>query len=246
MIESETSSHLITVEELDLTSFENITKFANRILHSYTSIYGLVNNAGIFYNPPTLTEDNFDITYQTNYLGHFLLTLLLLPLLRRHPSGSRIVNIASEAHLQPYLFPQPEFHKPFDDSAENRFRAYQYSKFCLVLFSVRLQELIRVSPITVHCVDPGNTETNIFRNFPQLSNFFLYCLQKPLRILIVKTPREGAQTVLHALTTKYPTFYLSNLRDSDRINYRVFDPILADALWQLSRRYCQRYLTSTN
>lgn len=55
--------------------------------------------------------------------------------------------------------------------------------------------------ITVNAVNPGNTETAIFRNFPPLSNPWLYALQWPIRILIVKSPLQGAQTLLHALLT---------------------------------------------
>lgn len=50
-------------------------------------------------------------------------------------------------------------------------------------------------------VNPGNTETPIYRYFPQLNNPWLYALQWPIRVLVVKTPLQGAQTVLHALLT---------------------------------------------
>lgn len=50
-------------------------------------------------------------------------------------------------------------------------------------------------------MNPGNVETNIFRNFPQLSNQWLYALQWPIRKFVVKTPCQGTQTHLHALLT---------------------------------------------
>jgi retinol dehydrogenase-12 len=53
----------------------------------------------------------------------------------------------------------------------------------------------------VNAVDPGNVETNIFRHFPFLNNKFLYALQWPIRFLVVKSPRQGAQTLLHCLLT---------------------------------------------
>ena len=51
----------------------------------------------------------------------------------------------------------------------------------------------------MNSVDPGNVETRIYRNFPFLSNPILYALQKPIRLLVMKTPWEGAQGILHAL-----------------------------------------------
>lgn len=53
----------------------------------------------------------------------------------------------------------------------------------------------------MNAVNPGNVETNIFRNFPQLSNPWLFALQWPIRKLVVKSPSQGAQTHLHALLT---------------------------------------------
>lgn len=241
-----TGNSKIFVEELDLTSFQSITNFSTRILSKNKTIYALVNNAGIFYNKPSQTVDNIEKTFQTNFLGPFLLTILLLPALRKYPGNSRIVNLSSQSHLVPYLFPQPEFHKEFEETEENYFKSYEYSKFCIVLFANKLGSLLFNSNVSVHCVDPGNTETNIFRYFPQLSNKILYILQKPIRFFVIKTPREGAQTVLHTiLYNKIPPFYLKDLEESKIINKRVFDPILADTLWLMSRKFCQNYLTST-
>lgn len=236
----------IRVEELNLLSFASIQKFVERVIKLNKPIYGLVNNAGIFYAPPHTTDDNLDQTFQTNYLGHFLLTILLLPQLRKHPE-SRIINLASEAHLSAYYFPQPLYHHKFTDTSANRFIAYQYSKFCLVLFAHKLSTLLSNSTVSVHCVDPGNTETNIYRTFPQLSNKFFFYLQKPVRIFSVKTPSEGAQGILYSLLSfEKPPFYIKNCKESQQINQRIYDPILSDALWLISRKYLQDHLTTMN
>lgn len=63
----------IFVKQLDLASFRSIIKFADVINCEFQEVYALVNNAGIFYHPQQLTEDGFEITYQTNYLGILLL-----------------------------------------------------------------------------------------------------------------------------------------------------------------------------
>lgn len=71
----------IFVKHLDLNSFENVVKFAEGIHSEFKDIYALVNNAGVFCHPQELTEDNFDVTLQTNYLGiygDFLLRFIRL------------------------------------------------------------------------------------------------------------------------------------------------------------------------
>ena len=88
----------------------------------------------VFFAHPHDTEDGYDYTFQVNYLGQFLLTYLLLPALRKY-QGSRIVNMSSRAHFNIGEFPNLDFHRKFEDSFNNRFEAYQYSKLCLVMFS---------------------------------------------------------------------------------------------------------------
>lgn len=59
----------IHVRYLDLCSIASIVKFAKDLSTDFLELYALVNNAGVFYHPQGLTEDGFEITLQTNYLG---------------------------------------------------------------------------------------------------------------------------------------------------------------------------------
>ncbi|KAL1379741.1 hypothetical protein pipiens_014680 [Culex pipiens pipiens] len=187
------SEVLVDVYFVDLGSLKSIVSFVDKVGLLGKPVYALVNNAGIFYAPPALTADQIEQTFEINYLGHYLLTILLLPKLKQHPNRSRIVNVVSKAQICVERFPDTELHQLYDDSPQNRFRAYQYSKFCLVLFAHKLSSILANSNVTVHCVDPGNVETAIYRHFPQLNNKVLYYLQKPIRLLAVKTPREGTR-----------------------------------------------------
>lgn len=63
----------IHVRCLDLNSFDSIVKFVESIDSEFKEVYALVNNAGVFYHPQQLTEDGFDVTFQTNYLGELML-----------------------------------------------------------------------------------------------------------------------------------------------------------------------------
>merc|ERR1711871_537321 len=88
---------------LDLSSFQSVRNFTRQFLKDYNVLNYLINNAGMSgldsHGQPHShqTEDGFEEVFQVNYLGHFLLTELLLPLLRQNHgfSPSRIVNTAS-------------------------------------------------------------------------------------------------------------------------------------------------------
>lgn len=98
---------LITEQTLDTADLENVCRFAKWFLSKYQELHFLVNNAGTLYTPPYDTFDpqhpptskqGYELAFATNYLGHFLLTQVLLPTLLKTPKA-RIVNVASSAHL---------------------------------------------------------------------------------------------------------------------------------------------------
>lgn len=242
-IRSSTGNSRIRVDRLDLTSFASVSEFSKGIINLNEPVYALVNNAGIFYAEPSNSVDGIEVTFQTNYLSPFLLSLLLLPAIRKHSNG-RIINLASRAHLISTAVPDVEFHRIYKDTPSNRFEAYRYSKFCLILSSSHLNELLYRQNVKVYCVDPGDTETNIFRTFPQLANPTSFALQKPIRFFVVKTPYEGIQSILHGLLAKDPPFYIKNLSEG-HYSSRILHPDLKQTIWLLSRNMCKNYLTST-
>lgn len=242
-ITASTNNSRIRVEHLDLASLASVSEFSKRIINLDQPVFALVNNAAIFYAKPANTLDNIEVTFQTNYLSPFLLSLLILPALRKHNSSSRIINLSSRAHLIPTEIPNPEFHQTFEDTPLKRFESYQYSKFCLTLSAHHLNGILDQTNVRVHCVDPGNTETNIFRSFPQLADPLSFALQKPIRFFVIKTPYEGIQSVVHALLADDPPFYIEKLSEGS-INSRVLYPTLSNTIWQMSRNMCKSHLTS--
>lgn len=183
-----------------------------------------------------------------------MLTLLLLPTLRSSAScgdnndGARIINLSSQSHLHADVesLASNKYHKLFVDSVANRFRAYSNSKFLLVLSARRLRVLLANTGVSVHCVNPGNVETAIYRTFPPLSNWFLFALQAPIRFFAVRTPIEGAQSVLHALRSSARPFYVTNgtehgTKDTD-IHALTGDPQLTDQVWQHMEQLLAAYL----
>lgn len=204
---------LVFVKELDLNSFSSIVKFAHNINDEFKCVYALVNNAGVFYHPQQLTEDHFDVTFQTNYLGPFVLTHCLLKSLTTCPN-SRIVNVASEAHRILQHTDQLMNITTSQTLSRPHITAYAASKLALVLFTRHLAEKLRNTKIFVNAVNPGNCETDIFRHFSFLSNKWLFALQWIIRVIVIKRPSEGAQSVLHAILAEDPCTgqYLSDCK----------------------------------
>jgi retinol dehydrogenase 12 len=131
---------------------------------------------------------NFEIVLlkEKTFPGPFYLTLKVLPLLAEN---SRVVNVSSEAHRLCTYLDLPK--------RVGLFEVYGHSKLCLNLFTRKLASLLENK--TAVAVDPGNVETNIFRHYPLLSNPILKVLFWPIRFLTVKTPKQGAQSVLYAI-----------------------------------------------
>lgn len=96
-IENDHKIGVLIIKELDLASLSSVRKCAKEILDEEERIDLLINNAGVCGCPQGLTEDGYEIQLATNHLGHFLLTLLLLPrIIRSGPA--RIINVSSKIH----------------------------------------------------------------------------------------------------------------------------------------------------
>ena len=159
-IKSETGNENIESRQLDLASLVSVRNFAEGL--KGTAIYALDNNAGISGMKTGTTEDGYDIVFQSNHLGHFLLTNLLLPQIE---DDGRILNISSDMHNPPYgelVWKGAEIlAHPTEEIMRQR---YYYSKLCNLYFTYELSRKLREedSHITVSALNPGFMgETNL-------------------------------------------------------------------------------------
>ncbi|GFZ06885.1 NAD(P)-binding Rossmann-fold superfamily protein [Actinidia rufa] len=137
----------IDVMELDLGSMESVRKFASEYKSSGLPLNLLINNAGVMAPPFMLTQDNIELQFGTNHIGHFLLTNLLLETMkstaRESQKEGRIVNLSSEGHRYAYR-EGIRFDKINDESSYSTIYAYGQSKLANVLHANELARRLKV------------------------------------------------------------------------------------------------------
>ena len=149
-IRKETNNNEVSVHKLDLASFASIREFSSRVLSRYDHLDILINNAGVFMLPLRRSSDGIEMHFAVNYLGHFLLTNLLLDRLKESPSA-RIVNVASNSPP----FSLINFDDINSDKGYNRVRAAIQSKQAVLLYTKVLASELEGTNISVNSVDPG-------------------------------------------------------------------------------------------
>ena len=173
----------------DLGDFDSIRSFVSHIKEKYPRIDVLVNNAGFISLDRQETKEGMEKQFGINYLGHFLLTTLLLDWMG---PGARIVNVASGAHKVGKIH--------FDDinltHGYNVVRAYSQSKLANVLFTRELAERLRKRKITVNCCHPGAVATNMGVDRETGFGKTITGLLRPF----FQTPEEGARTAVYLAT----------------------------------------------
>ncbi|CAH8664014.1 unnamed protein product [Schistosoma guineensis] len=184
-------SDQLIIEQLDLASLQSIREFARRITVNYLELHFLINNAGLAVSKYEETIDGFEITIGVNHFGHFLLTELLLPLLKRS-IPSRIIILSSIAHyrgrlIKPDLQIQPKKY--------GEVKAYCLSKLANTMHAVELSERLHDSGITVVSVHPGVVKTEILRD---VKSFALKCFIAVNRPRVI-SPWKGVQTIMYTV-----------------------------------------------
>jgi NAD(P)-dependent dehydrogenase (short-subunit alcohol dehydrogenase family) len=132
----------------DFSSLEQTRRLAEEIRADRDRLDVLINNAGVFAGERSVSEDGYELTLAVNYLAPFLLTHLLLPLLRAS-APARIVNVAS-AGQSSIDFDDPMLERRYDGM-----RAYARSKLALVMFTFDLAEELEGTGVSANCLHPA-------------------------------------------------------------------------------------------
>ena len=149
----------ITFFNADLSSMTQVRQLANEIQAKFNRIDVLLNNAGAYFADYGKTDEGFENTFALNHLSYFLFTDLLLDTIKVSPQ-SRIVNVASDAHLGTNI----NFDNLQGFDGYKGWPAYCKSKLCNVMFTYELARRLEGSETTVNCLHPGFVNTNFGNN----------------------------------------------------------------------------------
>jgi retinol dehydrogenase 14 len=211
----------------DLSSQASIRRLAEDFLEKYSKLHVLVNNAGVSPMKCSVTVDGIETTLAVNHLAPFLLTNLLLDVLKAS-SPARIVNVSSSAHAQAHI----DFDDLQSEKHYSMIRAYSQSKLANVLFTYELDRRLKGTGVTANCLHPGVVRTNLGKDATGAFRV-LFTVTRPF----LKTPEEGAATSvylasapeLEGVSGKY--FIDKKGTSSSRESY---DEDIARRLWQVS------------
>ncbi|XP_042864045.1 retinol dehydrogenase 13-like [Penaeus japonicus] len=230
-----TGNQQVLVRHVDTSNMSSVRKFAYGILSSENNLHILINNAGIpGYTTRKLTSEGLEMAMATNHFGHFLLTNLLLDLLKAS-APSRVVNVTSNAHWM--------CHHLDTDDLNYKWRhfpgwlpSYGQSKLSNILFTLELSQRLEGTGVTTNSVHPGVVNTEIFwKEGWKIINFYAVIAAW----IMAKDEKLGAQ----------PVVYLAVSEEVDNVSGKYFvdckeapsstlaqDPALAKRLWGASEK----------
>lgn len=214
----------------DLGVQDEVYHLGETLRADYDGIDVLINNAGVFLADREETEDDIETTFAVNHLAPFLLTHLLLPLLKEaagRTGEARVVTVSSEAHRGTSI--------DFDDlNAEDSYgmvQAYGQSKLANILFTHELARRLRGTGVTANCVHPGVVATKLWSGSDWLSRL------ARLFSWLYKSPEQGAESVLYlAASRELDGVTGQYFKETEEVNPspEAYDEKAASRLWRLS------------
>ena len=171
----------------DLSDFRSVRKLAEEVHKKYDHLDVLVNNAGLIANQSSTSAQGVETTFATNHLGPFLLTNLLLDLLRKG-SEPRVISVSSEAHR----FAKFNLDDLVAPKKFSSMRAYANSKLANILFANELARRVAADGITSNSLHPGAVKTNF-----SVGNNGAFALLFGLARPFLLTAEQGAETTIY-------------------------------------------------
>jgi NAD(P)-dependent dehydrogenase (short-subunit alcohol dehydrogenase family) len=228
-IRSATAAAVVDSLVADLSSLAETKRLAGQICERYPRIDVLLNNAGAMFWKRTESADGIEKTFALNHLSYFVLTNLLLPVLKQS-TPARIVNVASDAHKGVSInFDDIQFKQKFSG-----WKAYQQSKLANILFTYELARRIEGTGVTANALHPGFVRTSFLEALNEAPAGWLL---KKVGGLISLSPEQGART----------SIYLASAPEVAGVSGRYFvkekpvvsspqsrDQSTAERLWKLS------------
>ena len=226
-IRSESGNNRVSLLLADLAAQAEVRRLAKEFRASHARLDVLVNNAGLYKTRRTETPDGIEMTLAVNYLAPFLLTNLLLDLLKKS-APSRVINVSSEAERWGKI--------DLDDlQSERRYRGfpvYGKSKLANIMFTYELAERLRGTGVTANCMHPGSVNTNMGKNERGVG-MLLFRAFKPF----MRSPKKGADTLVYLAASpdvqgRTGEYFID--REVAIPSKQAYDGTLREQLWEAS------------
>lgn len=222
---NESGNKSIDLMLADLSSQQSIRQFVSEYQKKYDKLNVLINNAGVNLSKRYETVDGIERVFAINTLAPFLLSNLLIKTLK-NSIPSRIINVASSVQCRSINFDKLQSKKFF-----RSWKAYSRSKTALILITYEFARRLNGSGITVNCLHPGFTNTNITRTYRGIIKFFTKII-----FSFAKSPEEGAETSIYLASSPevegVSGKYFINKREAKSKDI-TYDTSVAKKLWDV-------------
>jgi retinol dehydrogenase-14 len=226
-IKQKSNNDAVDLMLADLSSQASIRRLAEDFKDRYQQLHVLINNAGVFTSKHTVTVDGIETTFAVNHLAPFLLTNLLLAVLKAS-APARIINITSSGERSGTI----NFDNLQGEGRYSGFQAYNQSKLAMILFTYELARKLEGTGVTVNCVHPGVVVTNLGRGSSGAFGLLLR-LMRPF----FSSPEKGAETPIYLASSPevegVSGKYFAKKAEA-KSSERSYDTVTARRLWQVS------------
>ncbi len=226
-VQAQSGNDAVELLLADLSSQQSIRHLVQEFTARHTQLHVLVNNVGVTLPRRSVTVDGLETVFATNHLAPFLLTNLLLPVLKAS-APARVVTVSSAAHSMGKI----NFEDLQSEQRYREIRVYNQSKLASMLFSYELARRLAGTGVTANVLEPGFVKTNMAVPFP-------FSLFSAMRV----SAEQGAQ----------PAIYLASSPDVEGVSGKYFshkgvatnsskvsyDESIAQRLWQISAELTQ-------
>ena len=227
-VKKRSGSDAVSLMLCDFAFQKQVRALAADVVATHPRLHILVNNAGGGNVRREVTEDGIERTFAVNHLAPFLLTNLLLDLLK-HSAPARVVTVASIEHCAGDM--------PFDDLQFEKggyriTRAYARSKLANVLFTSELARRLAGTGVTSNCLHPGAVATNIWSSAPWYIQPLL-----PVAKLFMISAEQGADTIVHLAASPEVEGLTGGYYEKNRMilpSRLAQDDAIAKSLWEQS------------
>ncbi len=226
-VQAQSGNDAVELLLADLSSQQSIRHLVQEFTARHAQLHVLVNNVGVTLPRRSVTVDGLETVFATNHLAPFLLTNLLLPVLKAS-APARVVTVSSGAHSMGKI----NFDDLQSEQSYREIRVYNQSKLASMLFSYELARRLAGTGVTANVLEPGFVKTNMAVPFP-------FSLFSAMRV----SAEQGAQ----------PAIYLASSPDVEGVSGKYFshkgvatnsskvsyDESIARRLWQISAELTQ-------